>query len=96
MPQEFFVQRPKVDPTIYAYSLPGVKSHEGYLKVGYTDRNAETRIKEQLHTSGLAFKIEVLRSAMRDDGSCFTDRDIHAVLKKRGFSRLNEDTDKNE
>lgn len=96
MPQEFFVQRPKVDPTIYAYSLPGVKSHEGYLKVGYTDRNAETRIKEQLHTSGLAFKIEVLRSAMRDDGSCFTDRDIHAVLKERGFSRLNEDTDKNE
>ena len=35
MAQEFFIQRPEVKPTIYVYKLVGVKSHEGYIKVGY-------------------------------------------------------------
>lgn len=48
---EFFQQRPAVVPTIYAYTLPGVASHEGYIKVGYTEReDVNQRISEQLHT----------------------------------------------
>ena len=45
--QSFFPQRPDAVPTIYAYRLVGVESHKGYLKVGYTDRDVETRVKEQ-------------------------------------------------
>lgn len=96
MAQEFFKARPDVTPTIYAYELVGVSSHEGYLKVGYTDRSVETRIKEQLHTSGVPYKIVIKESAMRHDGSCFTDRDVHALLRRKGFLQLNEGTDKNE
>lgn len=96
MAQEFFKARPDVTPTIYAYELVGVSSHEGYLKVGYTDRNVETRIREQLHTSGVPYKIVIKESAMRPDGSCFTDRDVHALLRRKGFLQLNEGTDKNE
>lgn len=96
MAQEFFKARPDVTPTIYAYELVGVASHEGYLKVGYTDRNVETRVKEQLHTSGVPYKIVIKESAMRPDGSCFTDRDVHALLRRKGFLQLNEGTDKNE
>lgn len=44
---DFFPQRPDAVPTIYAYRLVGVESHKGYLKVGYTDRDVETRVKEQ-------------------------------------------------
>jgi len=33
--QEFFLERPQIHPTIYAYSLVGVASHNGYLKVGF-------------------------------------------------------------
>ena len=51
MEHNFFPQRPAVTPTIYAYRLPGVDSHKGYLKIGYTDRSAKERIEEQLHTS---------------------------------------------
>jgi len=54
MEQNFFPQRPSITPTIYAYRLPGVDSHRGYLKVGYTDRTAKERIDEQLHTSKIA------------------------------------------
>ena len=70
----FLKERPEVNPTIYAYTIPDVKSLEGYIKVGFTDRNVEDRIKEQLHTAGLKWKILLKESAMCADGSCFTDR----------------------
>ena len=54
---EFFIQRPAVTPTIYAYELIGVESHKNYIKVGFTDRTAEERIIEQLHTSGIPYRI---------------------------------------
>ena len=96
MPQEFFTQRPQVNPTIYAYELVNVPTHEGYIKVGYTDRDAETRVKEQLHTSGVAYRILLTESAMRDDGTCFTDHEIHKFLAAKGVFRLNEGEDDNE
>ena len=96
MAQEFFITRPAVTPTIYAYELVGVNSHKGYIKVGYTDRDVETRIKEQLHTSGIEYKILLKESAMRSDGTCFTDHEIHTVLKRKGFLQLNQGLDKNE
>ena len=96
MPQEFFIPRPKVTPTIYAYTLVGVDSHKDYIKVGYTDRDVETRVKEQLHTSGLSYKILLKESAMRSDGSCFTDHEVHTILRRKGFVQYNEGLDRNE
>ena len=94
---DFFKQRPEVKPTIYVYKLPDVASHKGYLKVGYTDReDYEYRINEQLHTSGIKHETVFVVSAMRSDGTCFTDHDIHAVLKRKGIKQLYEDEDKNE
>ncbi len=87
--ENFFPQRPSVTPTIYAYRLPGVDSHKGYLKVGYTDRTAKERIDEQLHTSKLDYEIVLVESAMSIDGSCFIDKDVHRILERRGFPRLN-------
>lgn len=96
MPTEFFVQRPSVTPTIYAYSLPDVASHKGYIKVGYTERDVEKRIAEQLQTSGVAYKILLKESAMRKDGSYFSDHDVHAILRRKGFSRRKMGADRNE
>lgn len=89
MEQNFFPQRPTVTPTIYAYKLLGVDSHKGYLKVGYTDRTAKERIDEQLHTSKIRYEIVLTESAMTNDGSCFTDKNIHKLLERKGFHRLN-------
>ena len=95
--QEFFFPRPPVTPTIYAYALPGVASHQGYIKVGYTERaDANERISQQLHTSGLRHKLLFTESAMRPDGSCFTDREVHAVLRRRGYRQLHAGEDRNE
>ena len=89
MSNSFFPKRPAVTPTIYAYRLPGVDSHNGYLKIGYTDRTAKERIEEQLHTSKLKYEIVLVESAMSNDGSCFTDKDVHRILESRGYQRLN-------
>ena len=89
--------RPAVVPTIYGYTLPTVADHNGYIKIGYTDRkNAEMRIKEQLHTAAIPFRILFKESAMRSDGTCFTDKDIHRLLRHKGFKQLNEVEDRNE
>lgn len=89
--------RPAVVPTIYGYALPDVADHNGYIKIGYTDReNAETRIKEQLHTAAIPFRILFKESAMRSDGTCFTDKDIHRLLRHKGYRQLNEGEDRNE
>ena len=64
MSQEFFLQRPDINPTIYVYKLVDVSSHEGYIKVGYTERDVEKRIYEQTHTSGVKAQILLRESAM--------------------------------
>lgn len=94
--KEFFTQRPSITPTIYVYNLPQVATHKGYVKVGYTDRDAETRIREQMHTSGLKANILYTESAMCSDGSIFTDKEIHRILRRKGFRQLNEGNDRNE
>ena len=96
MNQEFFPQRPQITPTIYVYELPEVKTHEGYIKVGYTERNVTERIQEQLHTSAVRYKILYQESSICSDGTVFTDKDVHKILKRNGFLQLNEGNDKNE
>ena len=83
--KEFFPQRPEANPTIYAYRLPNDKSRAGQLKVGFTNRTAEERIKEQVGATRAEYSIVLIESAMRNDGSSFTDHDIHRYLRKRGF-----------
>lgn len=84
--KEFFPPRSSVNPTIYAYELVDVASHKGLLKIGYTDRDAQKRIKEQLGTAAIAYHIVLEESAMKRDGSSFTDHDVHRHLRKNGFA----------
>ncbi len=80
---QFFPPRPEANPTIYAYELVGVPTHTGLLKVGYTSRSSEKRIAEQTKTAGIKTKIVFEDSAMKNDGSAFTDFDVHRLLRSR-------------
>lgn len=84
--KDFFPLRPNTKPTIYAYELIGVNSHKGLLKIGFTDRDAQTRIKEQLGTAAIQYRIVYEKSAMKRDGGSFTDHDIHRILRKNNIS----------
>ncbi len=93
---EFFPKRSEAEPKIYAYELPGVATHRGFVKVGFTARDVETRIREQLHTAAVACRVLGTWHAMRSDGTAFTDRDVHAVLAREGCRRLRSGEDRNE
>jgi len=85
MAQDFFPERPQVDPRIYAYELPDVTTHVGLVKVGYTVRKSVDRIHEQLGTANITPRILLDEPAVRDDGTYFTDHDVHQVLRKSGI-----------
>lgn len=69
-------------PMIYAYEHIGVPAHEGMLKVGYTTRDVETRVREQNQTGSIRYRIVLKRPAMRKDGTSFDDHLIHKILRK--------------
>ena len=66
-------------PVIYAYSDT---RYPGMLKVGFTARSIDVRMKEHYPTlvPGQSWKVELIRPAMRKDGSVFSDRAVHKVL----------------
>ena len=69
-------------PMIYAYEHIGVPAHKGWLKVGYTTRDVETRVREQNLTGNIPYRIVLKRPAMRKDGTSFDDFLIHKILRK--------------
>lgn len=88
MNKNFFPKRPKINPTIYAYKLPDVANKKELLKVGYTDREAITRVKEQIGATHLKFEIVLEVEAIKDDGNTFSDHDLHKLLRKKGFENI--------
>jgi len=85
MHREFFPKKSQATPTIYAYELPNDSSRNGQLKVGFTNRSALARVTEQVGATRAAFKLVLEESAMRNDGSAFTDFDVHRYLKNNGY-----------
>ena len=77
----------KASPTIYAYTTPNDVSKKGWVKIGYTDRYAETRIKEQTHTSDTKYDLLWVHDARYDGGEYFADDDFHWYLVQSGIER---------
>ena len=73
-----------VVPMIYAYNTPGVTYHEGWTKIGYTEKQTVSqRINQQAHTVGVKWVLAWQDNAMFKDGSgeYFTDREFHTYLE---------------
>ncbi len=73
----------KVIPMIYAYNTPGVSYHDGWTKIGYTEKQSvQQRINQQTHTADIRWQLAWMDNAMYKDGSgeYFTDRDFHDYL----------------
>ena len=77
----------QTSPTIYAYTTPNDLSKKGWVKIGYTDRDAETRIREQTHTSDTKYELLWDHDARYDGGEYFTDNDFHWYLVQCDIER---------
>ena len=74
-------------PRIYAYADT---RYLNCLKVGYTTRTVTERLKEQYPVAlpSQSYRVELDEEAIREDGSFFTDHEVHQVLLKHGVERL--------
>lgn len=81
---------------IYVYKHLDVKSHEGWLKVGETKASRITgsgtnmRILEQNTAANVAYEVLYTTDAVRNNGTPFSDSDIHDLLVAKDIER--EDT----
>jgi hypothetical protein len=60
----------------------------GMLKIGYSTVDVQTRVASQYPTmrpGKLPYRIMLVESAMRNDGTVFTDHEVHHYLRKRGI-----------
>ena len=75
-------------PRIYAYSD---SRFDDCLKVGYTTKTVTERVAEQypVKLPNQSYIVELDEIAMRDDGSFFTDHDVHKILTKKNIQRIN-------
>ncbi len=80
--EEFKEQR---IPKIYAYTDT---RFEGWLKVGYTNKSVQKRVDEQypVKVPTQSWEIILEELALRDDGTFFTDYEIHKQLKDRDIA----------
>ena len=89
--KEFFPQRPQARPMIYAYEDKNPQ-YKGLLKIGYTSVDVQKRVAQQYPTLsplGTPYRIVLEESAMRSDGSSFSDHDVHRLLRKQGVENPN-------
>ncbi|MGN1163112.1 MAG: DEAD/DEAH box helicase family protein [Christensenellales bacterium] len=84
----------KVAPMIYAYTTPGVVYHDGWTKIGYTERDVDTRIREQTQTVDIKAHKEWQDLAIFSDGKTrFTDKEFHSYLAKNDIQRKDPQPD---
>lgn len=85
----------KVIPMCYAYTTPGIIYHEGWTKIGYTEQDVDTRIKQQTQTANIRYNKEWAEEARFSDGSgdTFTDKEFHTYLVKNNIKRKDPEPD---
>ena len=86
----------QIIPMMYAYNTPQIEDHNGWTKIGYTDKQTvDARINQQTKTANVKWKLAWKDNAIYKDGSgeTFTDHDFHRYLQNAKYiDRLrNED-----
>ena len=90
MAAEVLAARVETKKWVYGYTLK-TEEYEGLIKVGETNREVETRVREQVADVRLPkkpYKILFRESAMRPDGTTFSDHDLHRTLKGMGCAQV--------
>ena len=87
---KLFPLRPAVQPKIYAYEDTRDPQLKGLLKIGYTIKAVPERVAEQYpvkRPGDPPYRIVMKESAMRNDGTTFTDHEVHERLRLNGVKR---------
>ena len=86
----------QIIPMVYGYTTPGIPYHDGWTKIGYTDKQTvEARIRQQTHTANIKWELAWKDNAIYRDGSgeTFTDHDFHRFLQNTKYVEREKDTE---
>lgn len=86
----FFPEKTSSRPMVYAYRDTN-PNHLEFLKVGYTTIGVEERVRQQfpvIQPEEQPYAIVFSEPALRDDGTSFTDHDLHRWLDAHGFENV--------
>ena len=86
----------RIIPMIYAYNTPGIPYHEGWTKIGYTEKQSvKDRINQQTHTANIKWTLAWMDNAMYKDGTgeYFNDHDFHNFLQQRAGVKREPNTE---
>jgi len=84
---ELLPKKPQARLRVYAYSIDD-DAHAGLLKIGQTTQSAASRVEQQLKTALVKnYTIEVDESAERADGTTFSDHELRARLRAKGYEK---------
>lgn len=81
-----FAEKSSAALRVYGYTIRD-EAHAGLVKVGQTTQDVRTRVAQQVKTAGIKnYAIVLDELAEREDGTLFSDHDVRARLKAKGFS----------
>lgn len=78
-----------INPQIYAYVTPNNLDTKGYIKIGYTERESDIRVREQTQTAHVKSEILWAHKARFHNDGYFKDTDFHSFLARAGVDRIN-------
>jgi hypothetical protein len=86
--EELLPEKPDARLRVYAYSIDDA-AHDGMLKIGQTTRSVQSRVEQQLKTALVKnYRVHLDELAERSDGSVFTDHEVRAHLRAKGFPKV--------
>ena len=72
-------------PMIYAYTTPEIKRHQGWTKIGYTNKQTvKARINEQVHTAKCTYE-EIRSISKLSKWIFFAKNALHAYFLPNGL-----------
>ena len=79
----------RIQPMLYAYKTPEIARHDGWLKIGYTEKQSvQERVAQQTKTVDVKAVVCWQDIAMfRTTGEYFKDHDFHAYMETHGIVR---------
>lgn len=86
-PSEYIQVDEEIHPVIYAYITPDNRKRDGWIKIGDTVRDADVRIREQVHTAGLDYEKLWVHPAFFKSGQHFRDHALHRFMVRHGVER---------
>ena len=88
---DFFPSNSRLKPCVYAIERTDSCDYAGFLKICYTTGDVEEEVSKRYRSDAKRYKVVFKESALLDDGTTFTDKQVMAVIRQRPYEVKGDD-----